>query len=78
MNITVKILGTCPSGNHIAFDVTTPNETKKIILMKQDFQLDPQDYEVALAAVLRNFVKESGLTNWVQIKTAIEGKVFKI
>lgn len=78
MNISVKILGFCASGNHIAFEVTTPTEIKKITLMKQDFQLDLSEYESAVIAVLRNFVKESGLTNWTQIKTAIEGKVFKI
>lgn len=78
MNISIKILGTCPSGNHIAFELTTLNGVKKITLMKQDFQIDPEDYEVALIAVLKNFAKESGLTSWVQLKTAIEGKVFKV
>lgn len=66
------------SGNHILFLVTTPLGTKKMVLTKSDFQIDPEDYTTALAAVLRNFVKESGLTNWALIKTAIEGKVFKI
>ena len=78
MDITIKIQSTCASGNHINILVTTPFETKKIVLMKSDFQIDPEDYDVALVAVLRNFIKESGLTNWAQIKTAIEGKVFKI
>ena len=46
--------------------------------MKSDFQIEPDEWEEALAVLLRSFVKESGLTNMAQIKTAIEGKVFKL
>ena len=58
--------------------VTTPKGTKNITLMKSDFQIEPDEWEEALAVLLRSFVKESGLTNMAQIKTAIEGKVFKL
>lgn len=78
MNVTVKIDGFCTANNHIGMSVTTPQGVVKLTLTKADFQIDPVDLEVAIIAVLKNFVKESGLTNWTQIKTAIEGKVFKI
>ena len=78
MDITVQITGQCTSGGHINFKVTTPKGIKDITLNKSDFQIEPDEWETTLVIVLRNFVKESGLTNWTQIKTAIEGKVFKI
>ncbi|MBI5192758.1 MAG: hypothetical protein HZA08_04870 [Nitrospirae bacterium] len=76
MNISVQVIAQSPS--KVAFNIITPDGSKKICLLKSDFQLDPEDYEIALIAVLKNFAKESGLTTWVQRKTAIEGKVFKI
>lgn len=78
MDVTVKINGFCPSGNHIHLTATVAGKSKDFSLTKSDFQLEPDDYEVALVPVLRNFVKESGLINWAQIKTAVESKVFKI
>ena len=77
MDITVQITGQCPSSGHINFRVTTPKGVKDITLHKSDFQLEPDEWESALAIVLRSFIKESGLTNWAQIKTAIEGKEYK-
>lgn len=78
MDVTVKINGFCASGNHINLTATAGGKSKDFMLTKSDFQLEPEDYEVALVAVLKNFVKKSGLTNWAQIKTAIEAEVFKL
>lgn len=78
MDIIVKINGFCSSGNHIYLTATAGGKSRDFSLTKSDFQLEPEDYETALIAVLKNFVKKSGLTNWVQIKTAIEAEVFKL
>jgi len=78
MNVTVKINGFCSSGNHIQLTAIVGGKSRDFTLNKSDFQLEPEDYETALIIVLRNFVKESGLTNWIQIKTSIEGRVFKL
>jgi len=78
MDVTVKINGFCASGGHINLTATVGGKSRDFVLTKGDFQLEPEDYETALIIVLRNFVKESGLTNWAQIKTSIEGKVFKL
>jgi len=78
MDVTVKINGFCASGGHINLTATVGGKSRDFTLNKSDFQLEPEDYETALIIILRNFVKESGLTNWTQIKTAVEGKVFKL
>ena len=78
MDVTVKINGFCASGNHINLIATVGGKSRDFTLNKSDFQLEPEDYETALVIILRNFVKESGLTNWSQIKTAVEGKIFKL
>ena len=77
MDITVKINGFCASGNHIQLSATVAGKSRDFTLNKSDFQLEPEDYEIALIIILKNFVKESGLASWTQIKTAIEGKTFK-
>ena len=78
MDVTIKINGFCASGGHINLTATVGSKSRDFTLIKSDFQIEPEDHETALVIVLRNFVKESGLTNWMQIKTAIEGKVFKL
>ena len=78
MDVTVKINGFCASGGHINLAATVSGKSRDFTLTKSDFQLEPEDYEAALVIILRNFVKESGLTNWAQIKTSIEGRVFKL
>jgi len=78
MDVTVKINGFCASGNHINLIATVGGKSKDFTLTKGDFQLEPDDYETALVIILRNFVKESGLTNWAQIKTAVEGRIFRL
>lgn len=78
MTFTVKLQGICSSGNHIDLLVTTDSISRRIVLTKADFGLEPEDYETALVTLLRSFIKESGLTNWAQIKTAIESKVFTL
>ena len=78
MDVTVKINGFCASGNHINLTATVGGKSRDFTLTKSDFQLEPEDYETELIIILRNFVKESVLTDWSKIKTAIEGRVFKL
>lgn len=79
MDITVKINGMCPAQNHIFMTVTVNgSKTFNLSLTKADFSTLDIAPEDAIALLLRNFVKESGLTNWSQIKSAIEGHTFKL
>ncbi len=78
MKISIKINVICAGGNHIHLTATTPKGSKDFEFTKQDFQIEPDEFDEALLILLRSFVKESGLTNWSQIKTAIEAKTFKL
>ena len=78
MDITIKIDGICAGGNHIHITATASGKDVSFVLTKADFQLTPDEWETALIVLLKSFVKKSGLTNWGQIKTAIEAEVFKI
>ena len=79
MNITIKIDSVCASGGHINLTATKDGVTsKKFTLHKSDFQIEPDEWETALAVLIKSFVKKSGLTNMAQIKTAIESEVFKL
>jgi len=79
MNITIKIDGFCASGGHIHMTVTKDGTvSKQITIHKSDFQIVKDEWEDGLIILIRNFIKESGLTNWTQIKTELEKKVFKL
>lgn len=78
-SFTVKITAVCNGGCHVDMLITMGNNTThKLSFAKEDFQIEPDELQQALPVLLKSFVKESGLTNWNQIKTALEGKVFKI
>ena len=79
MELTIKIDSICAGGTHINMTVTKNGiTTKKMLINKLDFSIEPEEYEETLAILIRSFVKKSGLTNMAQIKTAIEAEVFKI
>lgn len=78
MNLTIKIDGFCAGGNHIHMTITAGGKDFPLTLEKEDFNLTPSDIEVAAVTLLRSFVKKSGLTDWGQIKTAVEAEVFKL
>ena len=78
-DITVKIDGFCASGGHIYITVTKDGiASKQITVHKSDFQIVKDEWEDGIIILIRNFIKESGLTNWTQIKTELEKKVFKL
>lgn len=79
MDITVKIDSICPTGEHIQMTATNSYGKKKTFLVeKSEFQVDKDEWEQSILILVRNFVKESGLSNWGQIKIGLEGKVFKL
>jgi hypothetical protein len=78
MDIQIKVLGTCSSGGHIHLQVLSPKGNKELTLSKEDLRTDQDNWEDAIIILLRSFIKESGLTNWGQIKTAVEAKTFKL
>jgi len=78
-NITIKIDGFCASGGHIYITVTKDGTmSKKMTIHKSDFQIVKDEWEDGIIILIRNFIKESGLTDWTQIKTELEKKVFKL
>lgn len=79
MDITIKIDSVCSSGGHINMTVTKNGTvSKKMTIHKSALSIEPDEYEDTLIALLRSFVKKSGLTNMTEIKMAIEAEVFKI
>ena len=78
MNVTIKINGFCVGGSHLSLTATVGGISKDFVFNKADFTIEPEEYDDALLIILRSFIKESGLNNWSNIKTAIEGKGFKL
>jgi hypothetical protein len=77
-NFTVRILSVCASGGHIQVEVTMGVQVRTLTIMRSQL-VDPlTDVEVAdaLAIILRNHVKEQGLTTPVAIKNYVEGHTF--
>jgi hypothetical protein len=80
VNITLKILGTCASGGHITVEATIDGGAKKTMTIMRSQLVNPlADVEVedALAIILRNHIKEQGLSTPLQIKNYVEGHTFK-
>lgn len=80
MNVTIVINEVCASGNHILMTARTPRGNHQFTLTRADWTLDePAEYQSALLAVLRSFVKSSGLIgNPAALRSAIESHTFVI
>ena len=79
MNFTVKLIGACPGNCHVDLQVTLANgKLYEMNFAKDDFIVEPDEIRQAIPILLKSFVKESGLTNWVQIKSALETHTFKV
>ncbi len=80
MDITIQVLGTCSSGGHIRLRATIDGTTTRdFTVMRSQLadtlsEVDPVD---ALVIILRNHVKEQGISTPAQIKTYVEGHIFK-
>lgn len=83
MTIQFTVLGTCAAGNHVDVRATVTldaggTRTFRFTLNKDDIaapaSLEPEDIAYVL---IRNFIKESGLTSWTTIKTQVEAHTFR-
>lgn len=80
MDITVQVLGTCPSGGHIHLELTKDGTVKQQLVIHKSRLLDPLEnveLEDAVAVIFRNHIKEQGLTTPLQIKNYLESHTFK-
>jgi fibronectin type 3 domain-containing protein len=78
MEITVKINSYVPSEHYYLTATVNGTRTFDFTITKADLALKKMEPEEILYILLRNFIKESGLTNWTQIKTALEAHRFKL
>ncbi|OHB71855.1 MAG: hypothetical protein A2W23_06300 [Planctomycetes bacterium RBG_16_43_13] len=79
MDITITLDKTCSTGEHLQFTATNSfGKSKILVLTREEFKDFKDDWEDTIIILLKNFIKESGLTNWNQIKTALGTRVFKI
>jgi hypothetical protein len=79
-DVTLKIISVCSSGGHIQVQITVDGVKKKEVTIMRSQLINPLndvDIEDALAIILRNHIKEAGLTTAASIKTYIEGHIFK-
>ena len=80
MTFTVEVVGICAGGDHVRMTVMVSGGAKKtVVLSKNDIQQDiGAEPEEMVGILVRSAIKESGLTNWGQIKTMLEARTFKI
>ena len=77
MNVSFQ-LASPNNCNHVHVAVTTPEGTQNFVFTRQDFQLEPEDMELAVKVLIRYFAKTNNLSTLAQLKTALEGKTFKL
>lgn len=82
MELTIEINGLCAGEGHIHLTVTkNGTQSKEFTLIREDFFIEPEEYETVLVTLLRSFLKEQGFTKDTplsELKIAIEAKVFKL
>ena len=79
-NITLKIISVCSSGGHIQVEITVDGVKRGEVTVLRSQLVNPLidvEIEDALAIILRNHIKEAGLTTAAQIKSYVEGHTFK-
>jgi len=78
MTFTINTVSLCGGGNHAVLNVTIAGVARNVTVPKTDFALDPDDTDIAALARVRSAIKEANASTLAQIKTAVEGKTFKI
>lgn len=77
MDITMTF--TSPNNcGHIHVNVSAGAKSKTFIFNREDFKLDPDDVEPIVLALVRNTIKTNNITTLAGLKTAMEGKTYKI
>ncbi len=79
---TVKVID--PGCGHIRFEISHGGKTKTVLTTKAEVEATVNDIETIKDTVLKNLgvfvrlAKRTGVTNWSDLKTLIEGKEFKV
>lgn len=81
MTINTLLLSRCDGLGHYSLEMTIAGQTFNFLFQKGDAEVDFTDRDEVRELIigrLRSAVKESGATNWQQVKTALENKTFKL
>lgn len=78
MIFTITDITRCPGNTHWHFTVQVGSQTHNLQFETEDFSLEPRDLKESFIARVRSVVKEAGVTNFTQIKTALVNKEFKL
>lgn len=81
MTILVNTLTRCAGQGHYTVNVTIGGQTFDVSATLQDMQVDFSTWEEAKQAGidrLRSAAKEANAVTFAQVRTALEGKTFKI
>lgn len=78
MTITITTVSLCTGSGHVIFVGTAGGQAARVTIPVSDLPLDPDDILFAFIARCRSAVKEAGAVTLTQMKTALEGKTFKI
>lgn len=69
---TIKVIGACTGGEHIALDIKRDGAVvKRISITKSDLESSP-NWEEVIVALMREKIKSSGATTLAQMKAAVE------
>ena len=80
---TVKIIGFCTPEctEHIKLEITHNAETRQVLLTKSELKANAGDMEEVISTIIlniRTYCRLSGITDWAQLKTALEAKTFNL
>ena len=80
---TVKIIGFCTPDctEHIQLEITHGKEVRQILTTKSELKAVAGDMDEVANTVMQNirtYCRLSGLTDWDQLKTALEMKTFNL
>lgn len=81
MTFTVNTISRCAGNNHYTINVTIGGNTSDVQATAADMAVDFVSWEEARQAGLdrlRSAIKEANAGTFAQVKTALEGKVFKL
>ncbi len=78
----VKVID--PGCGHIRFIISHNGENREVLTTKAEVESFISDMDIVIDMILKNLgvfvrlAKKSGVSNWSDLKTLIEGKEFKV
>ena len=79
MTVTINSVTSVRSCGHITFSGTAAGKVFTLELHRNDFALEPEDFQVAFIARLRAAVREGSITTTLAgLRNALEGRTFKL